>query len=207
MYSWKKALSKVCELYFSSKMNSNLEWILVGSVGSVLQGCEMTPGDVDIYTRNKEGIDQFAELLKGFSLLDKCEFPHGDNWLSSLEEPTFTQTFSSGFSWTKGSWIIDGFKVEVVHISNSAGIPDSMDGDGIWEGGQFIWSHFKNVEIGPYTIPTVPLEIQLESNLRRKRSDRTQAIIAALQKNSYDKELIEKALSKEHLSYFYSQIG
>lgn len=102
MNSWETALSKVCELYFSSEVNSKLEWILVGSVGSVLQGCEMTPGDVDIYTKNKEGVAQFAELLKEYSLLDKCEFPHGENWLSSLEEPTYTQTFSSGFSWTKG---------------------------------------------------------------------------------------------------------
>ncbi|MEK5436124.1 hypothetical protein BSK65_12815 [Paenibacillus odorifer] len=207
MNSWEIALSKVCELYFSSEVNSKLEWILVGSVGSVLQGCEMTPGDVDIYTKNKEGIAQFAELLKEYSLLDKCEFPHGENWLSSLEEPTYTQTFSSGFSWTKGSWIIDGFKVEVVHISNSVGIPDSMDGDGIWEGGQFIWNHFRNVTIGRYTIPTVPLEIQLESNLRRQRSDRTQAIITALQKYGYDHELIEKALSKKHLPYFHSQMN
>jgi hypothetical protein len=207
MNSWETALSKVCELYFSSEVNSKLEWILVGSVGSVLQGCEMTPGDVDIYTKNKEGIAQFAELLKEYSLLDKCEFPYGENWLSSLEEPAYTQTFSSGFSWTKGSWIIDGFKVEVVHISNSAGIPDSMDGDGIWEGGRFIWNHCKNVTIGRYTIPTVPLEIQLESNLRRQRSDRTQAIITALQKYGYDQELIEKALSKKHLPYFYSQMN
>lgn len=207
MNSWETALSKVCELYFSSELKSNLEWILVGSVGSVLQGCEMTPGDVDIYTKNEEGIAQFAELLKEYSLLDKCDFPHGDNWLSSLEEPTYIQTFPSGFSWTKGSWIIDGFKVEVVHISNSAGIPDSMEGDGIWEGGQFIWNLFKNVTIGRYTIPTVPLEIQLESNLRRQRSDRTQAIITALQKYGYDQELIEKALSKEHLPYFYSQMN
>jgi hypothetical protein len=167
----------------------------------------MTPGDVDIYTKNKEGIAQFAELLKEYSLIEKCELPHGENWLSSLEEPAYTQTFSSGFSWTKGSWIINGFKVEVVHISNSAGIPDSMDGDGIWEGGRFIWNHCKNVTIGRYTIPTVPLEIQLESNLRRQRSDRTQAIITALQKYGYDQELIEKALSKKHLPYFYSQMN
>lgn len=207
MNSWETALSKVCELYCSSEVKSKLEWILVGSVGSVLQGCDMTPGDVDIYTKNKEGIAQFAELLKEYSLPDKCEFPHGENWLSSLEDPAYTQTFPSGFSWTKGSWIIDGFKVEVVHISNSAGIPDSMDGEGIWEGGQFIWNHFRNVTIGRYTIPTVPLEIQLESNLRRQRSDRTQAIITALQKYGYDQELIEKALSKKHLPYFYSQMN
>lgn len=82
-------------------------------------------------------------------------------------------------------------KVEAVHISNSAGIPDSMTGDGIWEGGQYIWSLCKDVKVGQYTIRTIPLEIQLESNLRRKREDRSQAILEALFKLGYDHELIE----------------
>lgn len=78
MFSWTKALSKVCELYFSSKMNSNLEWILVGSVGSVLQGCEMTPGDVDIYTRNKEGtLTNLQNFLKNFPFWINVNFLMG----------------------------------------------------------------------------------------------------------------------------------
>lgn len=102
---------------------------------------------------------------------------------------------------------INGFNVEVVHISNPAGIPDSLNGDGMWEGGQYIWSHYKNVRIGEYTIPTIPLEIQLESNLRRKRQERMESIITGLKKYGYDKDLIKKALSSQNLSYFYSEVG
>ncbi|ULL19098.1 hypothetical protein DVH26_34505 [Paenibacillus sp. H1-7] len=204
MSDWKHALTIVCERYAQSK--SRIEWILVGSVGSVLQGCNMTPGDLDIYTRHREGIKEFAELLQPYALETKSVEPHGDRWLSSAVEPTFTQTFDSGFSWTKGRWNIDGFQVEAVHISNSAGIPDSLQGDGIWEGGQFIWSLYKNVNAGPCTVAVVPLEIQLESNLRRKRTDRIHSIMEALGQSGYSQELIEKALSKDHLQWFYSEI-
>ena len=202
--TWKSALSKVCEVYFQS--NTKIDWILVGSVGSVLQGCKMEPGDVDIYVKHKESVSQFAELLNDFSLPSKSENRHVNDWVSSKEEPIFNQTFPSGFTWTKGRWNINGFNVEVVHIADSAGIPDSLSGDGIWEGGQYIWSHFKNVRFGEYTIPTVPLEIQLESNLRRNRQDRIDSILDAINKNGYDEELIKKALSSQNLSYFYSKI-
>ncbi|MBS4220040.1 hypothetical protein KHA96_17140 [Bacillus sp. FJAT-49711] len=202
--TWKSALSKVCEVYFQS--NKKIDWILVGSVGSVLHGCKMEPGDVDIYVKNKESVSQFAELLNEFSLPSKSENRHVNDWLSSKEEPIFNQTFPSGFTWTKGRWNMNGFNVEVVHISDSAGIPDSLTGDGIWEGGQYIWSHFKNVRFGEYTIPTIPLEIQLESNLRRKRQDRVDSILDTIIKNGYDEGLIEKALSSQNLSYFYSKI-
>lgn len=202
---WKNALSIVCDRYFQS--NTEIDWIIVGSVGSVLQGCEMEPGDLDIYVKNKEGVSQFAEILKEFSLSAKCENRDVNDWLSSKEEPVYHQTFPSGFSWSKGRWKIDDFEVEVVHISNSAGIPDSLTGDGIWEGGQYIWSHFKNVKMGKYMIPAVPLEIQLESNLRRKREDRAQSILNTLMINGYNDELIRKALSSKNLSYFFLEVG
>ncbi|OAS85376.1 hypothetical protein [Metabacillus litoralis] len=203
--SWKSALAKVCEIYFQS--DTKIEWILVGSVGSVLQGCEMEPGDVDIYVKHKEGVSQFAELLNDFALSSKCENRSSNDWLSSKEEPVFNQTFTSGFTWTKARWEICGLNVEVVHITNPAGIPDSLTGEGMWEGGQYIWSHSKNVRIGEYTIPTVPLEIQLESNLRRKRQERVESILTTLKNYGYNKELINKALSSQNLSYFYSEVS
>ncbi len=203
--NWECALAKVCEIYFQSDIN--IKWILVGSVGSVLQGCDMEPGDVDIYVKHIEGVSQFAKLLNGFALSAKCENRSSNDWLSSKEEPVFNQTFPSGFTWTKARWEISGFNVEVVHISNPVGIPDSMTGDGMWEGGQYIWNHAKNVKIGEYIISTVPLEIQLESNLRRKRQERIDSILTTLKNYGYDKELIKKALSSQNLSFFYSEVG
>lgn len=204
MNNWDSVLSTICEIV--SSRDVNIQWIIVGSVGSVLQGCEMTPGDIDIYVKKQEDVVQFAELLKPFSLTEKCNPSNEDGWFSSKEEPTYTETFPSGFTWTKGRWRINGFEVEVVNISNSAGISDSMDGEGIWEGGRYIWDLSKNVGFKQYTIPVVPLEIQLESNLRRERMDRVNSIMRALKKEGYDKELLSKALSTSHLDYFMSEI-
>ncbi|WP_062106238.1 nucleotidyltransferase family protein [Bacillus niameyensis] len=202
---WKGTLEKVCEIYFQS--DTKIDWILVGSAGSVLQGCIMEPGDIDIYVKHKEGVSQFAELLNQFSLSTKCTNRNSNDWLSSIEEPVFEQIFPSGFSWTKARWEINSCNVEVVHISNSAGIPDSLTGDGIWEGGKYIWNLSKNVRIGEYLIPTVPLEIQLESNIRRKRQDRIASILQAMGNYGYDMDLAKTALSSQNLTYFYSEMG
>ncbi|WP_413303514.1 hypothetical protein AA0X95_26245 [Bacillus sp. 1P10SD] len=205
MSNWEKALSTICEIFFQKERS--IEWILVGSVGSVLQGCEITPGDIDIYVKDQESVRQFAEMLQSYSLRSKVGDRYDENRLSSVEEPTFTQTFPSGFTWTKGRWKIEGVDVEVVNISNSAGIPDSQSGDGIWEGGKYIWDLYKNVSFGPYTIRTVPLEIQLESNYRRQRQERIDAINKAMQTYGYNEELLKKALSSKRLLQFYAAMG
>lgn len=204
MSDWQTALYKICEIY--SKSDIEIEWILVGSAASVLQGCEMNPGDIDIYVKNQEGVKQFARLLEPYSLRTKSEAADRNNYLSSIEEPTYTETFPSGFTWTKGRWMIQGMEVEVVDISQSAGIPDSLDGDGIWEGGKYIWTYSKNVDFGSHTVPVVPLEIQLESNMRRKREERIDAIMKKLKTNGYNEALILKALSTDHLSFFISEM-
>ncbi|QMV40032.1 nucleotidyltransferase family protein [Cohnella cholangitidis] len=164
--SWNEALRTFCELYSAANLNCN--WIVVGSVGSVLQGAEMTPNDLDIYVKDIDDVIQIAALLEPYSMGTKSELSYFDaDWLSSINEPYFTQSFDSGFTWTKGKWKIQDFSIEVVHISDSAGIPDSVTGEGIWEGGQYIWTHAKTIDFEKYVIPVVPLEIQLESNMRR----------------------------------------
>lgn len=202
--TWNQALETFCTLY--SESNLKCEWILVGSVASVLQKAEMIPNDLDIYVQDLEDLIKITALLEPFSLSTKSELSYMDSeWLSSLEEPYFTQSFPSGFVWSKGKWKIQGFNVEVVQISDSAGIPDSDSGDGIWEGGKYIWALAQYVDFGNHNIPLVPLEIQLESNLRRNRQDRVDAIMNALRIYGYDRELLLKALSntnKEQLRDF-----
>lgn len=196
--TWKQALQTFCELYAQSQLTNR--WMIVGSVGSVLQHAEMTPNDLDLYVGDVESVKQLAALLQKYNLKSKSGRAYSDpEWYSSDEEPYFTQTFPSGFTWSKGKWRIHDCIVEVVHISNAAGIPDSDSGEGIWEGGRYIWEFTRYVEFGGRLVPVVPLEIQLESNLRRQRQERVDAIIRALVSNGYDKELLAKALSRENL--------
>ncbi|WP_239616792.1 hypothetical protein [Cohnella mopanensis] len=195
--SWNKALRTFCERY--SQSNLDCKWIVVGSVSSVLQNAEIIPNDLDIYVQDIEDVIKIATLLEPFSRVTRSELSYFDaDWLSSIDEPYFTQTFSSGFTWTKGKWEIDDFSVEVVQISDSAGIPDSVTGDGIWEGGKYIWTHAKFIDFEHYTIPVVPLEIQLESNMRRNRQDRVDAIVDALRTNGFDRELLNKVISDKN---------
>lgn len=195
MNHWKEALQTLCDLYFQS--GRSIDWIVVGSASSVLQGAVMQPNDLDIYTRHQTGVEQFASLLEPFQLRERCDLPHHDaNWLSSKEDPYYTQTFASGFTWIKGRWKLNSFPVEVVHISDPAGIPDSDQGEGIWEGGKYIWDQARYAAFHGYRIPLVPLEIQLESNLRRKRQDRVEAILDALRTRGFDAALLQKAVSK-----------
>lgn len=196
--TWNQALKTFCDLYFESKRTNR--WIIVGSVASVLQHASMTPNDLDIYVKDIEDVKQIAALLNRYNLKGKSELSYFDpHWHSSDEEPIFTQSFDSGFTWTKGKWKIHDFDVEVVQISNSAGIPDSDSGEGIWEGGGHIWELTKHAEFENRLIPVVPLEIQLESNLRRKRQDRADAILNALLTHGYNKELLAKALSSTNM--------
>ncbi|KHL96881.1 hypothetical protein QW71_04445 [Paenibacillus sp. IHB B 3415] len=87
--------------------------------------------------------------------------------------------------------------MEVVHISDSAGIPDSEDGAGIWEGGQAIWNYARRLPFEGYTVPVVPLEIQLESNIRRNRTERVEAILRVFKDRGYNETLLQKALSND----------
>lgn len=192
--SWKQALSAFCELCSGSDAAG--KWIVVGSVGSVLQRAKMTPNDLDIYVRTEEELARLASLLGRYHAEGKSECEVSDpSWLSSAEQPYFTQTFPSGFSWSKGKWDIAGFPVEIVQISNAVGIPDSDRGDGIWEGGRYIWESARTIAFENCRVPVVPLEIQLESNLRRNRTDRVDAIIEAMLVHGYDRELLARALS------------
>lgn len=185
-----------------------VDWMLVGSAGSVLQGCEMEANDIDIYTKTESGVDQFAKIFQNYAQQEKSSYSsEAVNWKSSLEEPTFTQTFPWGFSWKKGKWMINGCEVEAVHIMNSAGIPDSKDGEGIWEGGQYIWDLAKPIALNDFTFQTVPLEIQLESNLRRERTDRVAAILQALNRNGTNHSLLKQALSTKHYEQMKSQLN
>jgi hypothetical protein len=196
--SWTESLRGICKCIFSS--HNQPDWILVGSVASILQGAEMIPNDIDIYTRSPEGVTRLSEILSTYNVEQRSEHSYHDTrWLSSHEETLFTQTFPSGFSWTKGKWLISSFPVEVVQISNSAGIPDSTTGEGIWEGGQYIWQYAKFAKFEDFVIPVVPLEIQLESNMRRDREERVQSILNTLQRNGYDNSLISKAISIKNL--------
>ncbi|KHL96882.1 hypothetical protein QW71_04450 [Paenibacillus sp. IHB B 3415] len=94
---YSEALQAVCERYAES--GADCKWIIVGSVASVLQGAEMTPGDLDLYVQNARDAAVIASILEPFSLKVKSPLSREQpGWFSSIEEPLFTQSFASGFT-------------------------------------------------------------------------------------------------------------
>jgi hypothetical protein len=65
-----------------------------------------------------------------------------------------------------------------------------------------VGGHRRRVPFRGHQVPAVPLEIQLETNLRRGFQQRVTEIIALFQRHEYDMALVEKALSECHLDRF-----
>lgn len=57
--SYSEALTAVCERY--AKSGADCKWIIVGSVASVLQGAEMTPG-ISICMHRTQGMRRLSLL-------------------------------------------------------------------------------------------------------------------------------------------------
>jgi hypothetical protein len=88
---WNKAIETFCDLYYKS--NLDCKWIIVDSVGSILQRAEMNPNDLDIYVQDFDNVIKLATLLEQFTLKTKCELSYFDTeWFSSIEEPYLSIT-------------------------------------------------------------------------------------------------------------------
>ena len=199
---WQSALKQVLETVYYSLERDRVRWAVIGSVASALQGCQVSPNDIDILTVKPEGVYRFTEWMSVFAP-SECEYPPGDaNWRSSKELPVSADPDPYGYAWHFARWYVDGFRVEVAHILAPEGSPTSTDGAGIWEAGPEIWPHVRDVCFEEYQVPVVALEIQLETNLRRGLEDRVEEILAILQQDGYDRALIQRSLSSEHLEVF-----
>jgi len=175
---------------------------IIGSVASALQGCRVSPRDIDLLTIEPEAAYRFAELMSAYAPAH-CEHPtdHGE-WLSTAETPLSIGPDEWGFFWHFGRWEVGGMKVEVAHIVAPEGSPTSADGAGIWEAGPEIWPHVRCVPFAGTLVPVVPLEIQLETSFARGMEERTASILTVLRQNGYDSSLIRKALDNERLERF-----
>lgn len=199
---WQRALEAVLGLAQPLFAGDELPCAVIGSVASALQGCQVSPRDIDLLAVEPEAVYRFAELMSAHAPAC-CEHPPGHpEWLSSAEAPLSTGPDTWGFVWHFGRWIVDGVTVEMAHIQAPEGFPTSEDGAGIWEAGPEIWPHLRCMPFAGLRVPVVPLEIQLQTNLSRGLEERAAEIIAVIQMHGYDRELVERALTAEHLQDF-----
>ncbi|MFN3650585.1 MAG: hypothetical protein ACK47B_13495 [Armatimonadota bacterium] len=187
---WEPALLRAARAL--NAPGAGVEWVVVGSVASVVQGCEMTPRDLDLIFPSLDALRRAVVLLSQAEEVPSPEI--------------VSQSFPGGFEWHKAQWSRDGFVTEAVFIASGGGIPDSPGGDGIWEGGRHIWSRLRRISFHGERIPVVPLEIQLESQLRRGVVDRAEVIGETLRFRGYDPELLLEGLSTAHLALWQQGI-
>ena len=200
--AWERALDTVLRVAPPLFDGGERRCAVIGSAASALQGCRVSPRDLDLLAIRPEELARFAELMWAYTP-KYCDHPtdHAD-WLSSHDKPLSIGPDDYGFEWHFGRWLVDGVKVEMAHISAPEGFPMSADGAGIWEAGPEIWPHVCKVPFGGRAVPVVPLEIQLETCLCRGLEDRAVEIISVLQRDGYDHKLIEKALRQERMAGF-----
>lgn len=187
MKQWQLALTTVLERIATYQ----LTWMVVGSVASVIRGCQFDPRDLDLLVPDYPSLEQLADLVH--------------HSVAPSEKPSIqTQEFSGGFKWHKLYWDKEGFAIDASFIESGGDIPDSEDGDGVWEGGKLIWQFIEQVNYAGYLVPVPPLSVQLESQLRRERLDRAQEIRHVMQAQGYSQTLARRCLSKEHYLYLTS---
>ncbi len=203
---WKPALITVLDMARPLFERDEPVCAILGSAASALQGCQVLPRDIDLLAIEPRHVYHFAELLQAYTP-PQCEHPAGhDRWLSSEEMPVSAGPDDYGFFWHFGRWMVHGMKVEIAHITAPEGFPTSEQGAGIWEAGPEIWPYLCYVSFADLRVPVVPLEIQLETNLQRGLEERAAEIVSLLQKSGYDRGLLEKALTRDHLQAFEAML-
>ncbi|HUU78937.1 MAG TPA: hypothetical protein VMX55_11365 [candidate division Zixibacteria bacterium] len=196
---WQKALDVFLKNSYESLSEVNHEWSIIGSIATKLQGCDLIPNDVDILVKEPKTVHFLSNLMTDFyddskreSLLNETP----DNlWLSTKEQPVVESKDEWGFDWVFARWIIHNTKVEVAHLTAPEGMKEKWES--IWEAGPDIWTYIRKISYGEYSLPVVPLEIQLGTSFSRGFDDRIAKIIQVLKEKGYNDDLLKTALGEK----------
>jgi hypothetical protein len=178
-------------------------WAVVGSAATALQGCRLEPQNIDLLTQKAGSVFRFAEALRPFAAAEST----GDFFLSTPARPVFVGPMG-GLDWHFGRWMIAGLTVEVAHIAPPEGY-DSFSGPIVWECGPAIWPHHSRTAFAVYSVPVVPLEFQVGTNLDRGRTEhgedclgRVREVARVFRENGYDRARLEWAMDATHVAHF-----
>ena len=154
---------------------AQIEYRLVGTAASLLQGVSLPVGDVDILVKERESVDAFGSALASFQCLSAPAWmPHARQYYAEYE----VNGVGVGFSTVEAE----------------------TESDGIECLGRGPWEHYVLVPCGPYTIPVVALELRLVSELSRNRPDRYIPLTRHMQVHGCDIELVRRGMEARGLS-------
>jgi hypothetical protein len=207
--SWRSALAKLLETTYDWARTEGLDWTVVGSGATALQGCQVSPHDLDVITRVPEHVFRFAELMHPFAAREcAAESPENGPWWSTAETPVYVGSYW-GLDWHYACWDINEFLVSVVHVVAPGGHPGFRGSGGVWECDPRVWPHIKTAGFVGQPVPVVPLEVQLETIMARgtdfegrSLEPRLVEMVRVLRQTGYDRSLLEWALRDEHIRRF-----
>ena len=207
--SWQSALTKTLDTTYDRAQSEGLEWTVVGSVATALQGCGMSPHDIDIITRVPEHVFRFAEFMRPFAAAEcTAESPEDGPWWSTEEKPVYVGSYWD-LDWHYACWDIDESLVSVVHVVAPGGHPGFRDTGGVWECDPGVWPHLKTVSFAGRDVPVVPLEVQLETIMTRgytfsgeSLESRAIEMVRVLREKGCERSLLEWEMREAHIARF-----
>lgn len=149
---------------------SRFDWRLVGTAAALLHGMPLPTADVDILVRERAAVDAFSAALSSLP----C--PAAPAWLEHSRQ------------------YYCAYDVGAVSVEfSTVGVQSELDyvetfGSGPWE-------RFVPLPCGPYSVPTVALELRLITELRRQRSDRYRPILEFMAVHGCDLPFIRSAIA------------
>lgn len=186
----------------NEKLNKipKLKWAVVGSMATAIQGCNIIPGDIDIWISRKIDVEKAVNYFDDYIPEDSAVRTMNDDWLSSKKQPVVT--FQIGdTSWTFGRFYMKHIKIEIAHAMPHK-IMSYVPGTGIWENGPDISNFIKVVHTDGHSIPVVPLEVQLQTNFSRDKEKRILEITKVFKTEGYDKKLLKYCLDHKNHQKF-----
>ncbi len=196
--SWEKYLEIFLKHTNQYAIQNDIEFIIVGSVCTALQGCNIIPNDLDVLATKQEYVHPLADLMQQYELDHSPTDKFNDDWLSSKEQRVISIVNEQGTDeWYFARWLIDAFKIEIASIEDEGAVERSRNLGNIWENGPDMYPYAKKIEYKGYKIKVIPLELQLSTCLFRNQQDRIDEIIRVFNEQGYDKELLIKGLTED----------
>ncbi len=136
---------------YNRLMETDIAWVVTGSLGLAIKGIPVTPHDIDIQT-DRAGVETFARLFAS----DMVQAPF-------LWETEHTRSWFAAFE-------IDGVKVEVM------GDMQHRDEDGGWDDPPHLEAVRLFIQVAEMSIPTLSLEFEEDSYRRMGRAAKANLI-------------------------------
>jgi hypothetical protein len=134
-------IMNVVEFVTRKLSNEGIQYVFTGSVSSMIQGCEITPGDIDLLVAEPIDVQRVVLALNEFlinDIISEDNIISVDSWVATKAEPLKEYMDFANNKWTFSRLIVEGVKLEIANIRPSFE-KEYISGTGFWENGPHVW--------------------------------------------------------------------